>query len=65
MRTTLNLVSLLGLIVAVIVSAVGSIYLQATNPDMTDMRLFLTYWKFYGGTFAAFFVLWLTFKITE
>ena len=48
-----------------IVITVGSIYLQVTNPDMTNMRLFLTYWKFYVSVFAAIITLFITFKITE
>jgi hypothetical protein len=65
MRTDLNLASLLGLSITMIVAIVGSVYLQVTNPDMTDMRLFLTYWKFYVSVFAAFLTLGIAFKVTE
>jgi hypothetical protein len=65
MRTNLNLASLTGLIITMIVAIVGSLYLNVTNPDMTDMRLFLTYWKFYVSVFVAFLTLGITFKVTE
>ena len=65
MRTNLNMASLLGMSISMIVITVGSIYLQVTNPDMTNMRLFLTYWKFYVSVFAAIITLFITFKITE
>lgn len=65
MKTNLNLVSLLGMSIGMIVITVGSAYLKIVNPDMTDMRLFLTYWKFYVGGIAATLTLFITFKITE
>jgi len=65
MKSNLNLASLLGLSLVMIVAVVGEIFLRLTHIDMTDMRLFITYWKFYVSVIVAFLVLGIAFKITE
>lgn len=63
-KETIGLILLAISFLAIVVCGISAIVLKWTNPDMTEMRLFLTYPWPTIGCFASFVVGWIGYAMT-